>query len=77
MQINRSNPTFANILPELYETQKSNANNFNSPRKPFDDSGAYSLQHHNSLKNEDYATELMNKLRDKNNELEKAKLENS
>jgi predicted RNase H-like nuclease (RuvC/YqgF family) len=69
MQVNRSNPTFANILPELFETHNT------SPRKPFDDSGAYSLHHQNSIKTEDYAAELMNKLRDKNNELEKAKLE--
>ena len=76
MQVNRNNnSTFASIMPELLYETSNNTNNFNSPRKPFDDSGAYSLQYHNSVKNEDYTNELLSKLRDKNNELEKAKLE--
>ena len=56
---NREKPSFINILPELFD-HSSNA----SPRKSYE-----------SARQDDLAGELLNKLREKNNELEKAKME--
>ena len=67
---NTQTATFANILPELYQT---------SPRKQFEDSGAYSLQQSimtaKQQQQQDEAIEVSAKLREKNNTLEQKILE--
>jgi chromosome segregation ATPase len=55
--------SFTSIIPELFDSNNNDNSNFKSPKKPVSD------------QNDSAMTELVNKLRLKNNELEKDKLE--